>query len=324
MSGTPGLDDRCYNIYIQGMNNSSLRSGESAAPGSYGEAPRGFRLPDDTRLGRVRLRVSDLTRSLSFYETVLGMRVIRKADGVAALGTNEDGRVLVELNETRGVSPAAQRGRLGLYHFAILLPDRKALGRFIAHARKLGVRLGSADHLVSEALYLHDPDGLGIEVYCDRPRDTWRRAGREIMMATDPLDIDDLLRAAGDAQWDGMPAGTVMGHAHLHVGDLQQARTFYSDALGFDVMTASYPGALFLGAGGYHHHLGTNVWAGAGARPTRADEAGLVEWTIELPDAASVNAAANSISTAGHAVMRAGNDAVTADPWGTAIRLRTE
>ena len=298
------------------------QTGEPATPGSYGEAPKGFRLPKDTSLGPVRLRVADLARSRSFYESVLGMRVLREGDGVALLGPRDNDRALVELHEKSGVSPAAQRGRLGLYHFAILLPDRKTLGRFIAHAGRLGVRLGSADHLVSEALYLRDPDNLGIEVYSDRPRDAWRRVGHEIMMATDPLDIDDLLRDAGDAPWDGMPGGTVIGHVHLHVGDLQQARALYSDALGFDVMTASYPGALFLGAGGYHHHLGTNVWAGAGAQPTRADEAGLIEWTIELPDAASVAAAADSISAAGFAVTRANDEAVTTDPWGTAVRLR--
>lgn len=142
-------------------------------------------------------------------------------------------------------------------------------------------------------------------------------------MASEPLDLDGLVREAGDALWAGMPAGTAIGHVHLHVGDLQQARAFYSDALGFDVMTASYAGALFLGAGGYHHHLGTNVWAGAGARPTQAEEAGLMEWTIELADPASVRAAANSISAAGYAVTRAGDEAVTIDPWDTAVRLRT-
>lgn len=305
------------------MNISTSQPGEPATPGSYGEAPRGFRLPDDTRLGPVRLRVSDLAQSRAFYESVLGMRVLREKDGAAELGAPGGDRVLLELNETRGVSPAAQRERLGLYHFAILLPDRASLGRFIKHAGKLGIRLGSADHLVSDALYLRDPDNLGIEVYADRPRDTWRRLGREIMMAADPLDFDGLLRAAGDEEWESMPAGTVIGHVHLHVGDLGQARAFYSDGLGFDVMTASYPGALFLGAGGYHHHLGTNVWAGAGARPTRADEAGLIEWTIELPDVASVAAAAGSISAAGYAVTRAGDDVVASDPWGTAVRLRT-
>ena len=305
------------------MNILTNQSWEPATPGSYGEAPRGFRLPAHTTLGPVRLRVADLERSRSFYESVLGMRVLREKDGAAELGAQGDDRVLIELNEKPGVSPAVQRGRLGLYHFAILLPNRGSLGRFIAHAGRLGVRLGSADHLVSEAVYLRDPDNLGIEVYADRPRDTWRRVGSEVLMAADPLDLDGLLRAAGSEKWESMPAGTEIGHVHLHVGDLQQARAFYSHALGFDVMTASYPGALFLGAGGYHHHLGTNVWAGAGASPTRPDEAGLIEWTIELPDAASVQHAADSVAAAGYAVTRADNDALVADPWGTAVRLRT-
>src|SRR5688500_7630376 len=303
------------------MQNIEQR-GQPAVAGSYGIAPSGFRLPEETRLGPVRLRVSDLKRSLSFYDIVLGFRVLRQSEGFAALGAADDGRVLLELHEQRGISAAAQRGRLGLYHFAILLPDRASLGRFIKYAGKLGIRLGSADHLVSEALYLRDPDDLGIEIYADRPRDTWRHVGREILMAADPLDLEGLLNAAGDEEWQAMPAGTVIGHAHLHVGDLSQARAFYSDAVGFDVMTASYPGALFLGAGGYHHHLGTNTWAGAGARPTKADEAGLIEWTIELPDRASVDAAAASISGAGFGVSREGADAVTADPWGTRLRLR--
>ena len=300
------------------------RAARPATPGSYAVAPRGFRLPDETRLGPVRLRVSNLERSLSFYDIALGFRVVRQSEGFAALGAADDDRVLVELHETGGIGPAAQRGRLGLYHFAILLPDRGSLGRFIKHAGKLGIRLGSADHLVSEALYLRDPDDLGIEVYADRPRDTWRRIGGEIAMASDPLDLDGLLRAAGDGEWQGMPAGTVIGHTHLHVGDLDQARAFYSDALGFDVMTASYPGALFLGAGGYHHHLGTNTWAGAGARATRDDEAGLIEWTIELPDVSALHGVAQSLESAGFAVSREGKDAVTTDPWGTAIRLRPQ
>ena len=303
------------------MNISTL-PGQPATPGSYGLAPSGFRLPDETRLGPVRLRVSDLKRSLSFYDIVLGFRVLRRGEGFAELGAHGDDRVLIELHEKRGVSPAAQRGRLGLYHFAILLPDRESLCRFIFYAGKMGIRLGSADHLVSEALYLRDPDDLGIEIYADRPRDTWRRVGREILMAADPLDLEGILSEAGDGNWPGMPAGTVIGHVHLYVGDLQQARAFYSDALGFDVMTASYPGALFLGAGGYHHHLGTNVWAGAGARPTREDEAGLIEWTIELPDPASVQRAAESVAAAGYAVTVADSEAVATDPWTTAVRLR--
>lgn len=280
-----------------------------------------FRLPEETRLGPVRLRVSDLERSVSFYEGALGMRVLRDREGFVALGAAGDERALVELNETRGISPAAQRGRLGLYHFAILLPDRASLGRFIKHAAALDMRLGSSDHLVSEALYVKDPDGLGIEIYSDRPRAEWSVVRNEIQMASNPLDLEALVRAAGSDQWTGMPDGTVIGHVHLHVGDLQQARAFYSDALGFAVMTASYPGALFLGAGGYHHHLGTNTWAGAGARPTKSDEAGLIEWTIELSDSASVDAASANISEAGFGVSREGTDAVTTDLWGTRLRL---
>ena len=297
--------------------------GDAATPGSYGEAPRGHRLPAATRLGEVRLRVAKLDRSLDFYTSVLGMRIMERTAARASLGAQDSDRALVELNEVPGVRPVPRRGRLGLFHFAILLPVRSALGRFVTHLASIGEHAGASDHLVSEALYLQDPDGLGIEVYADRSRDTWRRVGRELMMATDPADMNGLVSAAGGVSWTGMPAGTAMGHVHLHVGDIEQGAAFYSTALGFDRMVWSYPGALFLAAGGYHHHLGTNTWAGAGARPAGNDEAGLIEWTIELPDAASVDAAAASITAAGHGVVREGAAAITADPWGTGVRLRS-
>ena len=300
---------------------------EPATPGSYGEAPRGFRLPEATRLGAVRLQVADLARSLAFYTETLGLRVVEREAARAVLAAHGDARPLVELHEREGARPAAQRGRLGLYHFAILLPDRPSLGRFVRHLAAIGARAGAGDHLVSEALYLQDPDDLGIEVYADRPRSTWRRLGRELMIATDPVDMADLVRAAGPEPWRGMPAGTVIGHVHLHVGDIARASAFFSDALGFDRITWRYPGALFLGAGGYHHHLGTNTWAGSGARPSAPEEAQLLQWTIELPDGASLDAAARSLAAAGHAVERDGDapgtpDVVTRDPWGTQVRLR--
>ena len=207
-------------------------------------------------------------------------------------------RPLVELRERRGARPAG-RGRLGLFHFAILLPDRPALGRFVQHLADLGVHAGAGDHLVSEAFYLTDPDGLGIEVYADRPRESWRRNGRELLMATDPVDVAAVVAAGGDVTWTGMPEGTTMGHVHLHVGDLALASRFYSEALGLDRMVWSYPGALFLAAGGYHHHLGTNVWAGSGARAPEADQAQLLEWTLELPDAGSLRSAAASLVARG-------------------------
>lgn len=303
------------------------REAQPATPGSYGEAPRGHRLPDETHLGPVVLQVSDLARSSAFYERVLGLRVVARDASQAVLAPGGTSAALIELRERPGARPARRRGRLGLFHFAILLPDRASLGRFVRHLAEIGVQAGAGDHLVSEAFYLSDPDGLGIEVYADRPRETWRRVGRELMMATDPVDVAGLVRAAGDEPWTGMPAGTVMGHVHLHVGDIPGAAAFYSEALGFDRMVWHYPGALFLGAGGYHHHLGTNTWAGPAAAPSADDDARLVEWTIELPDAASVEATARSLARAGHPAERSGGppgagDLVTRDPWGAQIRLR--
>lgn len=294
---------------------------EPATPGSYGQQPRGYRLPGATRLGRVSLQVADLERSLAFYEGTLGMLTLARDGASAQLAAHGDPRVLVELNEQKGIRPAG-RGLLGLYHFAILLPDRPSLARFAEHLARIGAQAGASDHLVSEAFYLTDPDGLGIEVYADRARDTWRREGRELMISTDPIDMRGLLASSGGSHWEGMPAGTVIGHVHLHVGDIAQGAAFFSEALGFDRMTWRYPGALFLGAGGYHHHLGTNIWAGPGARPPAEGDARLLEWTIELPTSTDVTNAASSVSNAGYSVEHSSNeDGVVTDPWGTRIRL---
>jgi len=300
------------------------QAAEPATPGSYGLAPVGFRLPAKTGVGEVRLRVADLERSLDFYRGTLGMELLDREGAVARLGAA--GSRLVELRERRGVRPAPSRGRLGLFHFAILLPDRTSLGRFVGHLGEIGARAGAGDHLVSEAFYLQDPDNLGIEVYADRPRESWRRIGRELMMATDPVDIDDLVRAAGSERWSGMPEGTRMGHVHLHVGDLDEAARFYAEALGFDRTVWEYPGALFLAAGGYHHHLGTNLWAGPGATAPPSDEAQLLEWTLELPDEAGLIAASESLARSGYPVSGSEGDPsrTIRDPWGTQVRLSIE
>lgn len=296
--------------------------GEPATPGSYGDAPRGYRLPEGTRLGRVRLQVSDLARSVEYYQAVLGLRVVDDGGDSAELAPQEDDRVLLELQERPGTRAVARRALLGLYHFAILLPDRAALGRFVRHLARIGARAGAGDHLVSEAFYLQDPDGLGIEVYADRPRSAWRRVGRELMMATDPVDVESLVAAAGTTPWTGMPPGTVMGHVHLHVGDLDAARAFYSEGLGFDRMVTRYPGALFLGAGGYHHHLGTNTWAGPAAAAPTEEDARLREWTIEVPAADDVSALAAGLEAGGYASERVDAGGLLAhDPWGTAVRV---
>jgi catechol 2,3-dioxygenase len=297
---------------------------EPAAPGTYGEPPKGYRFPEGTHLGRVRLQVADLERSLPFYQDVLGLRIVTQSSRQAALAAQGDERILIELTERPGARSAGRRGRLGLYHYAILLPDRASLGRFARHLRTSSIPAGAGDHLVSEAFYLEDPDGLGIEVYADRPRSAWQRVGRELMIATDPLDMQGVLGAAVDQPWTGMPKGTVIGHVHLHVGDLSEASAFFSEALGFDRITWSYPGALFLGAGGYHHHVGTNTWAGRGAAPASVGDAQLLEWTIELPDTAGLAGAAESLSKSGYTVSAEdGGDISTRDPWGTAVRLCT-
>ena len=305
-----------------------------ATPGSYGRAPHGARLPDATRLGAVRLQVGDLARSLAFYEGALGMRVRSRGDGEAVLGGEGDESALIALRERPGATvragapmpggPARLGGPapLGLYHVALLLPDRGALGSLVRHLAGHGVRLGAGDHLVSEAFYLADPDGLGLEVYADRPREAWRRIGDELMMATDPVDVDAVLAAAAERPWTGMPAGAAVGHVHLHVGDLERAGRFYGDGLGFDRTVWSYPGALFLGAGGYHHHVGVNTWAGPRAAAPAEDAPRLLEWTIEVPGRRDVDAVASALAEQGFAASHVGADLLVADPWGTVVRVR--
>ena len=289
----------------------------------YGIAPSGFRLPDATRLGRVRLQVANLDRSIEYYERVIGLRVFHREGDVATLGPQGSDAVLIELRAKPGALAVARRGRIGLYHFAILLPDRASLGRLISHLATIGVYAGMSDHFVSEAIYLQDPDGLGIEVYADRPRSEWRSADRQLAMTTNPLDVADVVRAAGGAPWTGAPTGTVIGHVHLYVRDLDEASAFYHEALGLDKVVWGYPGALFMSAGGYHHHLGTNTWASAAPLATD-DDARLVDWEIVVPNAASAARAAESLESHGADVRREGRDVVARDPWGTQVRITAE
>ncbi len=287
---------------------------------SYGIQPKGYRLPDATHLGRVRLQVADLERSIAYYETVLGLRVIDRANGIARLGPQGDDHVIVELHEKPGVRPVARRGNIGLYHFAVLLPDRASLGRFVRHLGEIGAYAGMSDHFVSEAVYLTDPDGLGIEVYADRPRSAWRAVDRQLEMTTIPLNVPDVVAAAGDTPWTGAPPRTVLGHVHLFVRDLENVERFYHNGLGFDKVVWNYPGALFLSAGGYHHHLGTNTWA-AGAPLSTDDDARLLEWEIVVPTAKDVNEVADAIENAGYLAERDDRTASVEDPWGTRVRL---
>ena len=304
------------------MSPSTLSEGQTAFP--YGIAPPGFRLPASTHVGRVRLQVSDLARSLGYYERVVGLRVLGRDEHSVVLGPVEGNQPLVELRERRGAAPVPRRGRLGLYHFAILVPDRATLGRFLAHLESIGAYAGMSDHYVSEAIYLTDPDGLGIEVYADRPRTAWRHTDRQIQMTTIPLDAASVVRAGKGEPWTGMPAGTVIGHVHLYVGHLDDAEAFYHRGLGLDKIVWSYPGALFLSAGGYHHHLGTNTWA-SGAPRAEENDARLLDWELVVPTASDAEAAAKSLSASGYAAARdtGGEEGVwrAVDPWGTAVRM---
>lgn len=288
-----------------------------------GVPPPDHRLPARTRLGAVRLQVADLERSVRWYTQILGLERQEAGPGAVRLAAKGSARALLELVERPGARSAPQRGRPGLFHFAVLLPDRSELGAFVRHLRDTEEPAGASDHLVSEALYLRDPDGLGVEVYADRPREEWGRQDGEVRMATHPLDLGRLVREAGEGRWTGMPAGTTMGHIHLHVGDLEEAKAFYHAALGLDLMVWSYPGALFLAAGGYHHHLGLNTWA-ATVEPAGEDEAKLLDWELVVPEAEHVERAVRALVSEGYPADSSNGDGTTEDPWGTSLRIRAD
>jgi catechol 2,3-dioxygenase len=261
-------------------------------------------LPDETHVGSVTLQVSDVQRSVEYYSDVLGMALLDRERDVVRLGVGATGQPLVILREKGGITRAPRAGRFGLFHFAVLLPDRPSLGRFAAHLLGSGVRPGMADHAVSEALYLTDPDGLGIEVYADRPRSSWTQHRDELVMVTEPLDIADVIAAGKGATWTQIPEGTVMGHVHLHVGNLNSADAFYHATLGFDKTVWTYPGALFMSAGGYRHHLATNVWSPG---PSAGEhEARLLEWELIVPSFEEAGRVARRVAEAGYVATDAG------------------
>jgi catechol 2,3-dioxygenase len=245
-------------------------------------------LSPDVRLGPVHLTVADLERSLGFYRSAIGLDVLGQANGSASLGAG--GRELLVLIEEPGARPAF--GYTGLFHFALLVPSRRELARWLAHAARERVPLsGLSDHFVSEALYLSDPDGHGIEIYADRPRALWEgNVGQTL--TTEALDVDGLLgelEDPGAEPFAGLADGTIMGHVHLRVATIPETVEFYR-RVGFDLMAEYGAQAAFLAAGGYHHHLGANVWQSAGAQPPPAGTAALRHATLVLPDAAQRDA----------------------------------
>lgn len=273
-----------------------------------------------THVGAVSLAVADLVRSLRFYGDVLGMQPAERDHGSALLAAGAT--PLVHLMELPGARPKPARAT-GLYHFALLLPSRPDLARWLRHGLASGWPLqGWSDHGVSEAVYLADPDGNGIEVYRDRPRAEWPALNGQLQMVTDPLDAAGLLALAdGAAPWQTMPAAARMGHVHLHVSQIDQALAFYCDVLGFDLIQRYGPSAAFVSAGGYHHHIGLNTWAGVGAPPAPAGSAGLRYATVVLPDEVALLAAVERVRGAGIAVVPQDGGWHLHDPAGNGIRL---
>ena len=281
-------------------------------------------IPPGTSIGKVRLRVADIDALSEFYERVVGLRGLERDGDLVRLGPEGD-KPLVELVPAPAAAPAPSYST-GLFHMAILVPDRAELARSLRRVIEHGWRLtGASDHLVSEALYLRDPEGNGIEIYRDRPRDEWRHSDTgELQMATLPLDLDDVLAAEGESDRppNGMPAGTTMGHVHLRVADIPASEAFYNGALGLDVMIRSYPGALFVAAGGYHHHIGLNTWETQGAPPPPEGSLGLDRYELVLPDEDERDAAAGRVGETGDPVHT--DDGVLAtDPAGNHLLLTT-
>lgn len=281
----------------------------SALPTAANRAP--------LHIGAVGLVVRDLDRLADFYQNLLGLTVLERTDRIARLGT-AGGVTLIEL-EHRPTARPDDPSTAGLYHTAFLMPTRADHARWILHIARNQVPItGASDHGVSEAFYLDDPEGNGIEVYNDRPRDSWLRENGLVVMPTKQLDVQSMLReVADDAPYPAAPEGLRIGHIHLRVGDVTQAETFYIGTVGLD-LTRHRGGATFMSSGGYHHHVGANVWHSAGAGPRDPERAGLSWFSLEAADAAAFDALAARL---GPAATPAANGIETADPWGTRIRV---
>lgn len=283
-----------------------------------------YQIPATTHLGEVSLRISNLERSIQFYTEVVGLQLLERQDKVATM--TADGKTsLLRLEELTDAVTLPVRSHAGLYHFAILLPDRKSLGLALRNLAASGIEIGQGDHLVSEAFYISDPDQNGIEIYADRPRDTWRRdTDNNYIMASDPVDVQSLFDISENEPWHGLPAGTVIGHVHFHVRSLEESRRFYTGVLGFDVV-GNFAGmsALFVSAGGYHHHIGLNIWAGTGAPANPNQATGIDYFTIVYAGQEQLQQALEQLRKQGSTLEELGGQWFTIDPQNIRIRLVT-
>jgi catechol 2,3-dioxygenase len=277
----------------------------------------------DTTLGYVHLNISDLTKSLPFYQDVLGFQVHRREGDTAYLGAGKTD--ILALTEQPGAPHP--RFAIGLYHFAVLVPSRVALARSLRRLVETEYPLqGFADHLVSEAIYLADPDGNGIEIYRDRPRSEWYDVRGNIKMATDPLDVHGVLAELDrqDTTWGRLDAATKLGHMHLKVANARQAQAFYSNVLGFDLMMMYGPSAAFVSAGGYHHHIGMNAWNSAGAPPPPPESIGLRYFVTRLPNLKALGRVVDRVRAAGVETEETDQGFLLRDPSQNALVLSAE
>jgi|SRR5690625_542193 len=264
--------------------------------------------------GTVYLNVTNIDVSKEFYTNIIGLAILHESEREIAFTTDHKTALLV-IEQPENVTPKEAR-KTGLYHFAILLPTRKDLGALLVHFAKNNIQIGAADHLVSEALYLNDPDGNGIEIYIDREPSVWKWTDGEVAMATDPIDAEGIVNEAEGDTWKGLPAGTVMGHIHLHVDNLQQAQLFY-EQLGFQVVS-HLPQALFMSHEKYHHHVAINTWNGVGAEHPASQSAGLKAFTLIYPDNATLESIVTNLS---EKAKKVNNQYEVNDPAGNKIIL---
>jgi catechol 2,3-dioxygenase len=269
-------------------------------------------------VGAVALKVRDLDRLTAYYRDALGFAVLDQDRDSATLGAG--GVPLVHLEHAPNAKPDDSR-TAGLYHTAFLVPTRADLARWLlAVAEKRVPLTGASDHFVSEAIYLDDPEGNGIEVYRDRTQDEWEWTGDDLKITTDPLDIDDLVPAAGPESWSGAPDGMRIGHVHLRVGDVEQAEAFYRDTIGLAV-TRRRRGASFMSSGRYHHHVAGNIWHSAGAGRRDEGRAGLAWFSLEAADEAAFDGVKARLAQAGASLRDIPSGIETADPWGTRVQI---
>ncbi|MBK3496246.1 VOC family protein [Viridibacillus sp. YIM B01967] len=228
----------------------------------------------------VQIKVADLQRSVAYYTSVIGFQVLKQNENEVILTTDGKSSIL-SLIQLENVAVEEVK-TTGLYHFALLLPERSDLAAIVKHFQEVGAYFGASDHDVSEALYLQDPDNNGIEIYIDRDSEKWSWQEEQVYMTTEPLNFESLMSFETN-NWTGLPEGTLMGHIHLHVADLQQAEAFYT-ALGYEVVCRYGRQALFISTGKYHHHIGLNTWNGVGAPVPAANSVGLESFTVQLDD----------------------------------------